>query len=92
MQLVLDMGRFPPAGLQALERAVRDALAGEERAIAKLDLRLNHVQSGTHAWLCAARIAFADKRHAAIEVRGVSPISAALTAVHALAPLHRSAQ
>jgi len=89
MQLVLDLGRFPPEALHALERAVREALADKERSIAKLDLRLNHVQNGTHSWLCAARIAFADRRSAAIEVRGVSPISAALSAVNALAPLHR---
>ena len=93
MDLVVETGGvvFPASATRALERAVRDALAGEDRTIAKLELRLNHVAVGGRPWLCAARITFEDGRNAAVEVRGVSATAAALTAVHALArPLKRT--
>lgn len=93
MDLVVDTGGvvFPASASLALERAVRDALAGEARSIAKLELRLNHVSAGARPWMCAARITFEDGRQAAVEVRGVSPTAAAITAAHALAhPLKRA--
>lgn len=87
MDLVVDSGDvvFPASASRALERAVRDALAGEARTIAKLELRLSHLRMGGRPWLCAARIAFVDGRQAAVEVRGVSATAAAITAAHALA-------
>ena len=87
MDLVVDSGGvvFPASAARAVERAVRDAVAGEARTIAKLELRLTHLKMGGRPWLCAARIAFEDGRQAAVEVRGVSPTAAAITAAHALA-------
>ena len=93
MDLVVDSGGvvFPASALRALERAVREALAGEARMIAKLELRLTHLRNGGRPWLCAARIAFEDGRQAAVETRGVSPTAAAITAAHALAaPMKRA--
>lgn len=93
MELVVDSGGvvFPASTSHALDRAVRDALAGEARTIAKLELRLTHLRAGGRPWLCAARIMFDDGRQAAVEVRGVSPTAAAILAAHALAhPLKRA--
>lgn len=92
MDLVVDTGGvvFPASVSHALERAVRDALAGEVEAITRLELRLTQLSVGARSWLCSARISFVDGRRAAVEMRGSSPTAAALIAVHALAhPLKR---
>jgi hypothetical protein len=92
MDLVVDSGGvvFPASASHALERAVREALAGEERTIAKLELRLTHLRAGGRPWLCAARMTSVDGRHSAVEMRGASATAAAITAAHALAyPLKR---
>jgi hypothetical protein len=93
VELVVDSGGvvLPVSAQRALEKAVRDALAGEARMIAKLELRLTHIRAGGRPWLCAARIAFEDGRQAAVEMRAVSPTAAAILAAHALAhPLRRA--
>lgn len=96
MELVVDYGDvvFPTSAAAALERAVREAVGIEEGAIARLELRLSKVDgraTAARSWLCAARILFHDGRVAAVEVRGVSPTAAALTAARALAvPLRRA--
>jgi len=87
VDLVVETGGvvFPESAMHALERAVHDALAGEARSIAKLELRLTHLRAGGRPWLCAARMTHEDGRQAAVEMRGVSATAAAILAAHALA-------
>jgi hypothetical protein len=93
MELVVDYGDvvFPTSAASALERAVREAVGSVEGAIARLELRLTQTETRARSWLCVARILFRDGRALAMEVRGVSPTAAALTAARALAiPLRRT--